>query len=150
MANPKTITLNVPYLFQKEAPLIDGTSGPVTPGMLVEFVGGKVQPCSVDGKAESILVAVETPFRPDSGNSSGIDTAYDEDDEAVAYIVAHSGDQLYMFLAAGEDVDSLDDRLASNEDGTLKVGAGQFRPLELKDNDPGTDDAAVRIRVEVL
>lgn len=151
---PKSITLAVPYLFQKEAPLATGQD--ITPGMLCEITAtGTIQPCSVDGatvKPETVLVAVETPFRPDSGVSSGIDSPYDQDAETVAYLVAHAGDQLYMLLAAGQDVNALSDRLGSNEDGTLKVATtGAFcRPLELVDNDPGSGGLAVRIRVEVL
>lgn len=142
---PNTIELNVRNQHEKEFPL--EASKDITPGMLCELTGGDVQPHSnASAIPAPVLVAVEMPIR----SGSGIDDAYDEDGEAVVCHYALSGDELYMLLAAGEEVDSLDDRLGSDAAGALQVATTYAfaRPLELVDNSLGY--TAVRIRVEVL
>lgn len=142
---PNTIELNVRNVHEKEYAL--KASASVIPGMLCELSLGEVRPHSNASVIPApVLVAVEMPIR----SGSGIDDAYDEDGEAVPCHYAQSGDELYMFLAAGEEVDSLDDRLGSDAAGALQVATTYAfaRPLELVDNSAGY--TAVRIRVEVL
>jgi hypothetical protein len=147
MTNPtsRTITLRVWELRQDDAPLAAGKD--ITPGMFCELTAGTIQPHSnASAIPAPVLIAIEAPWR----EGSGIDDAYDIDGEIVDYQFCLSGDQLYALLDAGEEVDSLNDRLGSNGDGTLKVATTYAfcRPLELVDNSAGY--AAVRIRVEVL
>jgi hypothetical protein len=130
---------------REHAPL--ATSKDITPGMLCEFSAGDIQPHSNASEIpEQILFAVEAPER----EGADIDTDYDVDGEDVTCKVALSGDHIYALLAAGEEVDSLDDRLGSNADGGLQVATTYAfcKPLELVDNSAGY--VAVRIRVEVL
>ena len=140
-----TILLRVWQIRESEAKLAAGKD--VTPGMLCEFSLAAIQPHSNPSAIPSPKIfATEAPWR----EGADIDTAYDQDGEQVEYHHALSGDQIYALLAAGENVDSLDDRLGSDAAGALKVATTYAfaRPLELVDNSAGY--AAVRIRVEVL
>jgi hypothetical protein len=145
---PNRILLSVRQQLEREDPL--SASKDVTPGMFLETAGAAsrtVQPHSnASAIPEQVMVAVEAPWR----SGSGIADAYDQDGEQVPYHIAISGDQLYVLLAAGENVDALTDRLGSNGDGTTKIATTYafLRPLELVDNTYGA--AAVRIKVEVL
>jgi len=142
---PNTIELNVRNQYEKEFPL--KASASITPGMLCELTAGDIQPHSnASAIPAPVLVAIENPLR----EGADIDEAYDEDGEYVPAHYAISGDELYMFLAAGEEVDSLNDRLGSDGAGALQVATTYAfcRPLELVDNSAGY--TPVRIRVEVL
>jgi len=142
---PNTISLRVWTIKEDNAPL--EASKDITPGMLIEFSGGDVQPNSnASAIPAPVLIAVEAPQR----SGAGIDTAYDVDAEEVNFHYAHSGEQFYMWLAAGQEVDNLTDRLGSDAAGALQIATTYAfcRPLELVDNSAGYVSA--RIRVEVL
>lgn len=142
---PNTISLRVFTIKEDKAPL--KASKDITPGMLLEFTGGDVQPHSNAGaKPTPVIFAVEAPQR----QGSGIDDDYDVDGEEVDFGHFYSGERAYALLAAGEQVDSLDDRLGSDGAGALQVATTYAfcRPLELVDNSAGY--TPVRIRVEVL
>jgi hypothetical protein len=123
--------------------------GFIMPGMLIERTNtGTVQPHSTStGLAAPKMFAVEF-----ANDGRGVDDAYVEDGEVVRYGVPCAGAEIYAFLAAGEDINGTTALLESNGDGYLKVGTTNpvARALEDVDNDPGTDDAPARIKVEVL
>jgi hypothetical protein len=142
---PNTVSLRVWDIKEDKAPLAAGKD--VTPGMLLELSGANVQPHSnASALPKPILIAVEAPYR----EGAGIDTDYDQDGEEVDFHYAQSGEQFYMLLAAGQEVDALTDRLGSDAAGALQIATTYAfcRPLELKDNSAGY--TPVRIRVEVL
>jgi len=142
---PNTVSLRVWTIKEDNAPL--ETSKDITPGMLIEFSGGDVQPHSnASAIPAPVLIAVEAPQR----EGAGIDTDYDVDGEEVNFHFAHSGEQFYMLLAAGQEVDNLTDRLGSDAAGALQIATTYAfcRPLELVDNSAAYVSA--RIRVEVL
>jgi len=124
--------------------------GAITPGMLIERTGtGTVQPhATATGLAAPKMFAVEDALF----EGRDIDTAYEADGEVVRYFIPYPGAEIYALLAAGNDTVDKDALLASNGDGTLRVSSTNpvARALEDVDNDPGTDSAAVRIKVEVL
>lgn len=148
---PKKIILKGDPIY-KEAPLeaINASGdGAITPGMLIERTGtGTVKPHSTaTGLAQAMFAVEDALFE-----GRDIDTDYDVDGEVVRYAICRPGDEVYAFLAAGNDTVDKDALLASNGDGTLRVSDTNpvARTLEDVDNDPGTDGAAVRIKVEVL
>lgn len=149
MSAPHTIVLiSRSYLYREG--ILDDTTTPVTPGMLIEADSGgdkpRVIPHSVAAELPApIMVAVEMPER----FGSGIDDPYDVTDETVLYYIPERGDHLYMFLEAAGNV-AANDILESNGAGALQAastGTG-FRALEAVNNSAGAE--AARIRVEVL
>lgn len=157
--NPSTILLKgdpIAKEAQLEALDVYG-NGSIIPGMLIERTAtGTVKPHATStGLAAPIMFAIEgLNIDPDSKTLGGIDDAYDTDGQAVKYIVPKPGDEIYALLRAGTGGDTIDKNhlLESNGDGTLKVGTTNpvARALEDVDNDPGTNGAAVHVRVEVL
>lgn len=162
-ANPSVILLkSVDSPNYSEYPLVAldevyGT-GAITPGMLVETVGGEVQPHSVAGGNALPLFAVEgLNIDPNSKTLGGIDAPYNVDGQAVKVAHFRPGDHVYAFLAAGQDA-PIDGLLQSNGDGYLAVYSASSPPplrpivkaLEHVDNDPGTDGLPVRIKCEVV
>ena len=124
--------------------------GAIIPGMLCERTStNTVQAhASAAGQASAIFAVENAIFE-----GRDIDTAYDSDGEAVLLAYCRPGDEVYAWLAAGTgQVSVIGGLLGSNGDGFLDVGTVNpiVRALEAIDNDPGTDGAAVRVRVEVL
>lgn len=130
----------------------------ITPGMLIEWgsVAGTVDVHdSAGGHAQGRKVALENPWS-DHGNGPAIDHPY-ATGERVGYIFAQPGDQLYMWLAAGQDV-TKGTRLWSDGAGALAAATPEASIVhesivgyaaEAVDNDPGSGGAAVRIRVDI-
>lgn len=156
-ATPKTVVLGGnPVMAEAIA-----ANGPITPGMLLlRTSANAVRPHNVAAGRAEALVAVEADFV-----GSGIDDQY-ENGETVLFAKARKGDRYYMFLEAGADV-AIGAFLESNGAGALQpatahsqLTSGQYTvtpagnaiavALEAVDNDPGTDGAAVRIKVEIL
>ncbi len=146
MANEShIIVLRETISSRDHAPLVTGQD--VTPGMLLELSEGKVKPhTNASAIPAPVIFATEAPER----EGADIDTDYDIDGEDVTYKLALNGDRIYALLAAGEQVESLDNRLGSDAAGALQIATTYAfcRPLELVDNSAGY--TSVRIRVEVL
>lgn len=130
----------------------------LTPGMLLMWgatAGSVAAHGTANGHAQGRKVALENPWS-NHGSGPAIAHAY-ATGERVGYLFAQPGDQLYMLLAAGQDVGK-GQPLVSNGDGTLRAGtinsslvteAVVGYAAEAVDNDPGSGGAAVRIRVDI-
>lgn len=148
--DPKTILLRGDPL-GSEAPAATGAG--ITPGMLLErTTAGEVQPHSTPGGLASPMFAREADYVGDS-----ID-AVAADGETVPIWDCRKGDQVYGFLAAGENV-SLGAYLESDGAGAFQAhtagtpgttfpGNAIVKAAEAVDN--GAGGSAVRIRLEVL
>lgn len=154
---PKKILLKGtgPHL-QKEADVaVD-----IFPGMLAEKdANGEIKPHSSAGGNCVPYIVKEQGY---IGN--GIDDAYAVGDRAT-YIIPGKGEEVYAFLAAGENVDPTD-VLESAGNGalqahtpqnvdeggantfTINLNAVKFKPVEAVDNSGGVE--RVRIKVEVI
>lgn len=149
MSAPHTIVLiSRSYLYREG--ILDDTTTPVTPGMLLTADSGGDKPRLIPHDTAAaipapIMVACEMPER----FGSGIDDPYNVTDETVLYYIATTGDHLYMFLEAAGNV-AENALLESNGEGALQAATtgAAFRALEAVNNGAGTDPA--RIRVEVL
>jgi len=149
---PKKIILKGDPIY-KELPLNEGGAcgKNIMPGMLCErSLTNTVAPHATKAGQASPLFAIENAIF----EGRDIDTEYDETSEAVLLAYCRPGDEVYGWLAAdtGNDTTGAGVLLSSYGDGYLQVGSTNpvARSLEDVDNDPGTDGAAVRIRVEVL
>jgi len=86
----------------------------ITPGMLIELTSaGKVQKHSSAGQFAEKMFALENELE-----GGGIDDAYAAADQVQCWI-AGRGDQVYAFLADGENV-AIGDILESHGDGYLQ------------------------------
>jgi len=151
LITPHTILLKgVPQF--KELPLDGDIYGatPITPGMLCARTDtGTVKPHAGAAALASPIFAVENAIF----EGRGIDNDYTETDEAVLLAFCQPGDEVYALLEAGTgNTTAIATLLESNGAGFLQVGstAPVARALEAVDNDPGTNSAPMRIRVEVL
>jgi len=148
---PSTIILSgdPQYMELPLEPLDAYGVGGITPGFLVERnASNKYQPHSSAAGIASPIFAVENMLL-----GKGIDDAYIVDNEAVLAQFCKPGDHVYALLeAGGGNVTAVGTLLNSNGAGLLQVGATLpvARALEVVDNDPGTDGAAMRVRVEVI
>jgi hypothetical protein len=144
-------------------------AGTITPGEGIEISGIdsgnlQVQPVSsVEPTGASARFAVEQsrPPRAEPGDTSPIDQDY-ESGENVEARVFDSGEEVEnALLAAGGDLGtsseadvSVGDKLAFNDDGTLKeattAGAEVAVALEANNNSGASAGNPVRIRVEVI
>lgn len=124
----------------------EGVAGAaVTPGQLVDFDDeGKKIPHSNTGGTAAKAFAAEQDFL-----GSNIDTPYSVGDQ-VQYNVFRPGDEVYAFLANGQNVKK-GQYLESAGNGALKAldtGFAVGRAIESVDNSAGAEP--VRIKVEVL
>jgi len=136
----------------------------VTPGMGVVYDAngdlvpvGTVEPTGVPAR-----FAIEPQVSDTTGRTNPVDDDYTETDEIVRFFVGRPGDELEnALLAAGGDLAtaseaniSVGDRLAFNDDGTLKeatvAGAEVAVALEAVDNSGASSGDFARIQVEVL
>lgn len=122
----------------------------ITPGQLLEYTSGDLQEHATAGGNAQKMVAVENPFDDDT-TSAAIDSDYAVA-ESVWYIVARTGDVLYMWLASGENV-SKGDPLESDGNGDLQAFA-TAADAGLHDNLVGyaqedVNAAAARARIKV-
>lgn len=85
-------------VFEKQA-----KTATVKPGHLLELSTGKVQPNSVAGAANLVMVAVEHGFRNPVNNALNLETAYPQDD-IVPFVYPQSGDLLYGVLKQGQNL----------------------------------------------
>lgn len=125
----------------------------ILPGMLVEGVpGGDVVPHATAGGP-----AVPAFARPNEVIGHGIDDAY-PDGDTVLYGVANSGDEVYGWIADGQNI-TAGDYLQSNGDGTFAAqdagtpgtsfpGAVIVKAMQTVDNSAG--GAPARMKLEVL
>lgn len=137
----------------------DGVAqGTVTPGQLVE-VQGSTDTGADDARSLGAQsgAAVPVPVRVAleySHTGRGIDDDYSAD-EHMEYRDLQSGEEAYVFLAAGESV-APDDLLVSDGNGDLRAAAGDgsedaaaiMVPTETVDNSGGADP--VRLRAEAI
>lgn len=99
----------------------------ITPGHLIEFVGGngasaaKLQKHATAGQDSNKLVAAEQDYIGSSPSvaSGALAKTYASGDQ-VKYYTARRGDEMYMLLQSGYSI-SINQRLISNGDGTLKA-----------------------------
>jgi hypothetical protein len=156
-------------------PVIDegiAVDATIKPGHLIEFVppgpgAGKLRRHANAGRNAAPMIALESTT-PKEGTTPAIDIAYAAGD-VVRYAVGAPGQRFYMWLVAGTGGDvAVGDLLESAGNGVLRkhtpqavdeggtatytiyVKAPLFQALEAIDNDPGTDDAPVRIQVRVI
>jgi len=117
MATPNKIVLGGDPR-QKE----DTAGATVTPGELLEFAAdGDLQPHST-APATDADGSAQTMFADRGFGNSDIDTDYSAGEE-VRYVIGRRGDEIYAFLADGEDV-SKGDALESNGAGALQAHTG--------------------------
>jgi hypothetical protein len=118
----------------------------IVPGMLLDKNGSGevIKHATVDGFVMPLVAEVQDFL------GKRISDTY-ADGDLVQYDVAQRGEERYMFLAAGEDVNQ-DDYLESHGDGYLAgytgTGTRIARALEDKDNSAGV--TATRIKVEIV
>jgi len=136
----------------------------ITPGMGLEYdSNGDVIPVdSVEPTGATARFAIEPQVSDTTGRSNPVDDDYTETDEVVHYINFRSGDEVdEALLASGADLTtaseadiSIGDKLAFNDDGTLKeattAGAEVAVAREAVDNSGASASDFARIRVEVL
>jgi len=136
----------------------------ITPGMGVEYDsnGDLIPVDSVEPTGATARFAIEPQVSDTTGRSNPVDDDYTETDEVVHYINFRSGDELdEALLASGADLGtaseadiSIGDKLAFNDDGTLKeataAGAEVAVAREAVDNSGASAGSFARIRVEVL
>ena len=109
-------------------------AGAITPGHLIELdTSGELIVHATDGAIAANMFALENSLM-----GSEIGTAY-ADDDRVQYIVGRAGDEVYAWLADGENV-SIGDFLVSKGDGTLRKMSG----------DSATEEAVVAQALEAL
>ena len=152
----KTIIIKGGQGMQKEFPL--KASSDITPGMLIQRDAGYYKPNAIapDDTGATIypskIFALESPYSQVAVGAKAIDTQYDTDKETVIGYYALPGDEIYAWLAAGENV-AADAVLESNGAGALQAyttaGGAVCRATEAVDNS-ATGAVAVRIKVEVL
>lgn len=136
----------------------------ITPGMGLEYDsnGDLIPVDSVEPTGATARVAVTPIVSDTTGRSNPIDDAYTETDQVVHYFNFRAGDELEnALLAAGGDLATASeatvspgDKLAFNDDGTLKeatvAGAEVAVALESVDNSGAASGDFARISVEVL
>lgn len=136
----------------------------ITPGMGVEYdANGDLIPVdSIEPTGATARFAVTPIVSDTTGRTNPIDDDYTETDEVVSYFNFRSGDELEnALLAAGGDLTTASeatittgDKLAFNDDGTLKeatvAGAEVAVALEDVDNSGAATGEFARINVEVL
>lgn len=136
----------------------------ITPGMGVEYDsnGDLIPVDSVEPTGATARFAVTPIVSDTTGRSNPIDDDYTETDQVVHYYNFRSGDELEnALLASGADLGtaseadiSIGDKLAFNDDGTLKeattAGAEVAVALEAVDNSGASAGSFARINVEVL
>lgn len=125
----------------------------LTPGHLIEVMStGKVRKHATEGGYAERAFALE-----DALQGKTIDDAYAADDK-VGYTLACPGDEVFAYIAAGENV-AVGDRLISNGDGTLQKETGAGSGVTVKQviatarqaiNLTGGGAVATRIAVRVL
>ncbi|MGE0366942.1 MAG: hypothetical protein AB7Q00_14540 [Phycisphaerales bacterium] len=140
---PKTVILKGSPP-QSEA--LAATSSNIKPGMLLERTSaGTVRPNTTMGAKTPALFAREFDL---GGNS--IDDVY-ENADTVLFVHAQPGDQIYAFLAQGEDT-VIGTMLQCNGAGALEPvdsdGIAVAVAVEALDNSPGSGIA--RLKVEVV
>lgn len=142
-------------------------SAALDPGMVLEYTGENSQGDLQVGPVSSIektgaghLVAREQRMPPRTGSSDPRELSYASGENVEAYHL-QPGEEAFLLLAAGSDLASasdanisIDDRLGTNDDGTLKAsttaGAQQFVALEAVDNSGAASGEHAFIRVEAI
>lgn len=141
----------------------------ITPGEGIEISGVdngnlQVQPVSSvepTGASARFALAQRAPPRAVGGDTSPVDQDYNSGDNVQAFVFDSGEEVENAFLAAGGDLGtgseanvSVGDKLAFNDDGTLKeattAGAEVAVALEAIDNSGASAGNPVRIAVEVL
>lgn len=136
----------------------------ITPGMGVVYDsnGDLVPVGAVEPTGVSARFAIEPQVSDTTGRTNPIDDDYAETDENVRFFVGRPGDEVEnALLASGSDLATASeatittgDRLAFNDDGTLKeatvAGAEVAVALEDVDNSGAAAGEFARISVEVL
>lgn len=136
----------------------------ITPGMGVIYdANGDLVPVdTVEPTGVSARFAIEPQVSDTTGRTNPVDDDYTETDELVRFFVGRPGDEVEnALLAAGSDLATaseanigIGDRLAFNDDGTLKqattAGAEVVVALEAVDNSGASSGDFARINVEVL
>lgn len=117
MANNTIIIKGDPIHKEAEA------GGAITPGMLLAWSSGNLVAHAAAGGVAQKMVAIEQGF---IGN--GITDAYASGDQ-VNYVVARTGDELYMLLADGQ-TSAIGSPLVSDGAGALTVATVDATTLE--------------------
>ncbi len=139
--DPKTVLLSGDPLCREA---ISATGSAIDPGMIIEITtDGEAQEHSTAGGNAAALFAREEDY---AGGS--ISDTYAVGDN-VPYMANRPGDQVYAFLATGNDA-SVGDFLESDGNGALQVSTSQAvvcKAVEALNNTSGSNS---RIKVEVV